>query len=90
MSNLPPGCSVRDLPGNDDGSDDEAFANAMYERFAGTMPEENLDALVEWLCKLRADAYAAGYKQCMDDAAEAAEIMESERLAAEYWAQKKD
>lgn len=73
--NLPPGCSVRDLPGNS--AEDEAmeaFYDAFYEQaekcgLGSTVIETNaFGELAEWAWKKMGEAYATGYGQGTSDA----------------------
>lgn len=71
--NLPPGVSVRDLPGNSAAeADAEAFWDNVYDQFP-ELPEELLARIAEWSWTKVSDAYAKGY----------AEGMKDNRLAAE-------
>lgn len=74
MSNLPPGCSVSDIPGN--GPEDmaaEAQAEAVWDVLTKFMPgiedtEENMN-LVDALCDLLNQARREGYEAAQSDAA---------------------
>lgn len=66
--NLPPGCSVRDIPGNHPEDEaDEALAEMISDKFKNNLDESTLDKLIEWAYELRSDAYSKGYAQCMAD-----------------------
>src|SRR5262245_32026427 len=85
MSNLPPGCSVRDIPGNrPEDQAAEALAESMYDALDQLdlqLPEPYLDVLVEWAMKLHSDAFAAGYAAHIAAVAEARQIKEIEAAA---------
>jgi hypothetical protein len=70
--NLPPGCNVRDLPGNSPGEQAaEALGDALYE----LLPDgEWFDAVFEFVQKVQSTAYAEGYAQGASD----------ERMAQEW------
>jgi len=76
--NLPPGCSVQDLPGNSKADEqEEALADSVYtllESVGVTMSDSAMDAVIDWVSKLRSDAYAEGYAMGGSD----------ERMAQEY------
>ena len=74
--NLPPGCSVRDIPGNRP-EDDEA--EAMFDAVSDILgvPGEN-DEVVEKLVTLVTTAQREGFAQGQASAAEAYEYRESE------------
>lgn len=78
--NLPPGCSVRDLPGNrpeDEAA--EAFIDAFYdaakaaEETDPTKGELYLEKLSSWAWDRMGDAWGDGYQRGQSDAAMAAE-----------------
>jgi hypothetical protein len=92
-SNFPPGCSIRDIPGNR--PEDEA-QEAAYEQLceelevagivhADKVDEEWHDHLVQFIMRKMGDAYGEGYQQAQADEAEAKYLAESEALAKEYW-----
>jgi hypothetical protein len=69
--NLPPGCSVRDLPGN---SPAEQAAEALGDELYGLLPDaECYDAVFEFVQKAISKAYADGYAQGQSDEAQARE-----------------
>ena len=67
--NMPPGCNVRDIPGNrpeDEAA--EALADRIYD--ALLLPDtRETDEIVDRLMKLCGDVYAEGHAQGQSDAA---------------------
>ena len=76
--NLPPGCSVSDLPGNSKADQEaELLADSVYALFESvnvTMSDAALDKVIEWVSKLQSDAFADGYSMGAAD----------ERMAQDY------
>ncbi len=78
--NLPPGCSVRDIPGNrPEDEAQEALLDELYEQIAkhlgGASADEAVSGpLAEWYSTKIGEAYRMGYEQGISD----------ERMAQEY------
>jgi hypothetical protein len=70
---LPPGCSTKDLPGNQD-SDEEAFYDAVYAIFPATLSEGQMEQLAGQLWEMMSKAYSDGYAQGASDTAEAVRV----------------
>jgi len=80
--NLPPGVSNWMLPGNSKGEqDEEALGDAVFDMLAGKdlTNDDHVNAIVQWISKLRGDAYSTGYNDGMAD----------ECMAWEYRCQRK-
>jgi hypothetical protein len=75
--NMPPGVSVRDIPGNTpDEQEAEAFFDLVYDKLeevapatSSLMDEEERNAFVTWLWGLMGNAYSKGYADGGNDAA---------------------
>lgn len=85
--NLPPGCNVRDLPGN---SAEEERAEALWDTIADTLTEHGIDCekegtekLIEAIAKIVGDAYGEGYQQGTSDKEEAEFYQKQEEADAE-------
>jgi len=75
--NMPPGCSPRDIPGNGPhDQDEEALANYVWDQLECKLPDEQIEAVYQWVSALRGAAYSEGYKAALADAALAAEYRE--------------
>jgi hypothetical protein len=71
---LPPGCSVRDLPGNrPEEQAEEAFFDLVYEQFPATMSEDDKEKLAAWMWEQVGKAYGDGYQQATADSKQAEE-----------------
>lgn len=81
MSNLPPGCSVRDIPGNSkEDLEAEAVYDAIYEELAKVkMTDDEANALAEWIYDSLGDAYSKGYQEGMSDADSARDVRGDDR-----------
>lgn len=69
---LPPGCSISDLPGNSaEEQRQEAFLDAFYDQITKLrlplIKEEKLEDLSSWVWKQIGEAYGEGYRQARDD-----------------------
>lgn len=89
--NLPPGCSVRDLPGNSPADEAaEAVYDKIYEielRAREAHPELGdayVEAMAEAFFSMVSEAYGQGYSQARADDEEARQIAEIEAAAAEW------
>lgn len=73
--NLPPGCSVNDLPGN---SKSEKKAEALYDliwdQFPASLSEAQCTTLADWIYSQIGEAYSNGYQQAMADSALAKDL----------------
>jgi len=80
--NLPPGVSVRDLPGNrPEDEAGEARYDAIYERLQpliGERDDKVVWQVIEELDKLLAAAYGEGYAQGKTDEAQAQDYLKGE------------
>lgn len=81
---LPPGCSVSDLPGNSKSEQDaEAFYNLIYDQFPRGMTDNEMEKLADWVWNQINKAYEEGYKQAQADEAEAKEFAEEREREVE-------
>lgn len=65
--NMPPGCSPRDIPGNDN-NPDEAVYDHLFDVLGTKVPEDVINTLGEWAVTLIREAYDNGYKDGQHDA----------------------
>ena len=64
MSNLPPGCSVRDIPGNrPEDLRAEALFDSIYEVLPISLSDDEQDTIAEAIFELISKAWADGYSQ---------------------------
>lgn len=82
--NLPPGVSVRDLPGNrPEELAAEALYDEIYNQFPDDLTDEQKDLLAAWVYEQIGKAYADGYTQRQADEAFAAEATKAAKEITE-------
>lgn len=69
---LPPGVSMRDLPGNrPEEQAAEALMDLIYDQFPSTMSDDDMEKLSTWISDQIGKAYNEGYQQAVADRKEA-------------------
>lgn len=79
--NLPPGCSVHDIPGNrPEDLAAEAFYDAIYEQFPASMADADMEKIADWVWEKVNAAHSDGYAQAQADERMAKECIASDTI----------
>lgn len=88
--NLPPGCSVSDLPGNSkaeqemEAAFDKLYTELIDARLIVDVETPYHQKLILFIMKKMSDAYTDGYQQAVADKAEFEEVLRAEEFARKW------
>jgi hypothetical protein len=76
--NMPPGCSVSDIPGNGPADQAEEAFTESFSAIVGEMDDDRFNEIAAWVWQKIGQAYGDGYSQGINDERMAREWKESE------------